>query len=314
MNKKTYKTLFFGTPDFAVPVLEELAAMPDIELSGVFTQPDKPVGRKQTLTPPPVKVCAEKNHLPVFQPDKVKTKEFEEQLQKLSPDVCIVVAYGKIIAKNVLPIPTHGWLNVHGSLLPKYRGASPIQAAILNGETKTGVTLMQIDAGLDTGPILATKKITIEPTDTFQTLHDKLSQLGAEIVKESLPTYLAGTIKPQAQNNNQASETKIISKEDGKIDWNRSATEIERQIRAYTPWPGAFCFWNGKRLKIISATLANGPSELQPGQTKITGSTLIVGCTNGNLALQTIQLEGKKPQSSGEFLKGYPEFKQTHLS
>ncbi len=314
MHNKKYKALFFGTPDFAVPILKILQTMPEILVRAVFTQPDKPVGRKQQLTPPPVKIFAEKNGLTVCQPEKIKTSEFQKQLKELTPDVCIVVAYGKIISKNLLSIPKYGWLNVHASLLPKYRGASPIQSAILNGDNKTGVTLMQINAGLDTGPWLAKKETAIDPADNFQTLHDKLSALGATLVRESLPKFLSGEIKPQPQDNSQATTTKIINKEDGRIDWTKPALQIERQIRAYTPWPGTYCFWNGKRLKIISATIAPDTITLQLGQTKSVHDAIIVGCANSNLQLQTIQLEGKKPLSISEFLKGHPEFKQTKLS
>ena len=329
MNNKTYKTLFFGTPDFAVPTLETLIAIPEVELLAVFTQPDKPVGRKQTLTPPPVKVTAQKNNIPVFQPEKLKTKEFEEQLKKISPDVCLVAAYGKIISSKLLDIPKHGWLNVHGSLLPKYRGASPIQGAILNGDEKTGVTLMKIDAGLDTGPIISQKSIDIEPSENFQTLHDKLSRLGAELIRKSLLNYLDGKLKPQQQNNNLATETKIIAKEDGRINWKQSATQIERQIRAYTPWPGTYCFWSRNtrneqkeltnshielRLKIIEAVVSSDTTILPPGQIKQTNDVITVGCGQGNLELKKIQLEGKRVQIILDFLKGHPEFGQTQLT
>jgi methionyl-tRNA formyltransferase len=329
MSNKTYKILFFGTPDFAVPILETLLTIPQIDLLAVFTQPDKPVGRKQQLTPPPVKIFAEKNSLVVFQPEKIKTNEFEKQLKELKPDVCIVVAYGKIISKNLLSIPKYGWLNVHASLLPKYRGASPIQSAILNGDDKTGVTLMQIDAGLDTGPLLAKKETAIDPADNFQTLHDKLSALGAELVRESLLKFLSGEIKPQLQDNGLATTTKIIHKEDGRIDWTKPAIQIERQIRAYTPWPGAYCFWPRnhrteqkeltnssieQRLKVIEAVVSPDNKKLPPGQTTFADNTVIVGCGQGNLQLKTIQLEGKKAQQLNDFLKGYPGFKQTQLS
>lgn len=313
MIPRRYKILFFGTPDFAVPVLETLFSLPEIELTGVFTQPDKPVGRKQALTPPPVKVTAREKGLKIWQPEKLKTKEIEEQLKSLSPDVCMVVAYGKIIPKNLLAIPKFGWLNVHGSLLPKYRGASPIQAAILHGDTKTGVTLMQIDHGLDTGNMIIKKEIKIESTDNFQSLHDKLSALGAEIIKDSLFDYLEGKLRPQPQDSALATETKIINKEDGQIDWKRPAVEIERQIRAYTPWPGAFCFWNNKRIIIINARMAESRDKLPAGQTKRIKDNLIVGCGSDNLELKVIQMEGKKSMAAADFLKGNPNFEKTQL-
>ena len=329
MKQKVYKALFFGTPDFSVPILETLTTIPYLKLQAVFTQPDKPVGRKQILTPPPVKVVAEKNNLSVFQPEKIKGDKFEKQLKNLSPDLIIVVAYGKIIPENLLKVPKYGWLNVHASLLPKYRGASPIQQAILSGEKQTGVTLMKIDAGLDTGPIIARKTVDIQPNDNFATLHNKLCRLGAELVKKSLLNYLKGKLKPQVQDSSQATTTKIIKKEDGRIDWTKPASYIERQIRSYTPWPGAFCFWsrNSKneqkeltnshteqRLKIIKAAVSEDTTSLLPGQTKITGGAVIVGCGQGNLELKKIQLEGKRPLFVVDFLKGYPEFEQTRLS
>ncbi|MFA5052167.1 MAG: methionyl-tRNA formyltransferase [Patescibacteria group bacterium] len=321
MSQKTYKTIFFGTPDFAVPVLSALADLRFIHLVSVVTQPDKPVGRKQTLTPPPVKAWSVKNNLPVWQPTSIKSNVFLEQFKSVTPDVCIVVAYGKIIPANLLDIPPHGWLNIHASLLPKYRGASPIQAAILNGEQETGVTLMKIDAGLDTGPSIAQEKVPLAPDENFATLHDRLSQLGTELIKRSLLPYLTGEIQPVPQDNAQASLTKIIDKTDGRIEWKKSAAEIDRQIRAYTPWPGAYCFWKPTtsnstelRLKILSAKLVDTGHRLLPGQTAVDNGHIIVGCGQGTLDLIEVQLEGKKPLPTGEFTKGYPGFKQTVLS
>lgn len=314
MNSKIYKTIFFGTPEFAVPVLKILATLPYLKIKAVVTQQDKPIGKKQIITPSPVKIMAEKNNIPVLQPKKIKTEEFEEKLRQLNPDVAIIVAYGKIIPKNLLNIPQHGWLNIHASLLPKYRGASPIQGAILNGEETTGVSLMKIDAGLDSGPVISQKRITIEQSDNSQTLHNKLSRLGAELAEKALLDYLEGKIKPQPQDNSKATETKIIKKEDGQIDWSKQAEFIERQIRAFTPWPGAFCFWNDKRLKIIEATIYQKSDQLLPGLTKEINSNIIAGCGKGNLELKTIQLEGKKRQPVSAFIKGYPKFGQTKLS
>lgn len=329
MNNISHKTLFFGTPAFAVPVLESLITLPNIKIQAVVTQPDKPVGRKQVLTPPAVKKAALQYGLPVWQAEKITTEEFEEQLKQWSPDIIMVAAYGKIIPKNLLSLPKYGWLNVHASHLPKYRGASPIQAAILNGDEETGVTLMKINAGLDTGPIIAQKAINIQPADDWQALHDKLSRLGAKLVTETLPDYLAGKLSAVPQDNSKASTTKIIRKEDGRIDWQKPAEAIDRQIRAYTPWPGAYCFWSGNtrseqkelsnsnielRLKIIEASVAKDNVQLTPGQTRQTNQTLLVGCGQGNLELKKIQMEAKNQQTITEFLKGYPEFNQTILA
>ncbi len=314
MKNKKYQLAFFGTPEFAVPALQALLTLPQISTIAVVTQPDKPVGKKQVLTPPPIKILADKNHLTVLQPDKINTDILATQLKSLRPDVCVVVAYGKIIPKKLLSIPPHGWLNVHASLLPKYRGASPIQAAILNGEQKTGVTLMQIDAGLDTGPIIKQAELAVSPVETSSTLHDKLSTLGAELLRQELDNFLKGKIHPRPQNHAQATLTKIIKKEDGKIDWHNPAEYIERQIRAYTPWPGAYCWWNNKRLKIIQAQVAKENKSQSPGEVFRHDSAASVACRKGSLQLQTLQLEGKKIQPITEFLKGYPAFISSTLT
>lgn len=328
LNKK-YQAIFFGTPEFAVPTLEKIMTLPYLDLRAVITQPDKPVGRQQTLTASPVKILAQKNNLNVLQPEKIKTESFETQLRQLNPEVIILVAYGKIIPTNLLALPKYGWLNLHASLLPKFRGASPIQFAILTGSKETGVTLMKMDESMDTGPIIAHEKIIMAPEETSQTLHNKLSRLSARVLEKNLLAYLDGKLKPKPQNNSQATYTKIIKKEDGKINWQKSAAEIERQIRAFIPWPGAWCFWPRnhrteqkeltnsaieQRLKIIQAKVSSDSVKLPPGQTKRTDNAIIVGCSHGNLELQIIQLEGKKQQNISDFLKGYPEFAGTQLS
>jgi len=328
MFNQKYSTIFFGTPEFAVPTLEKILTLPYLDLKAVVTQPDKPVGRQQVLTASPVKALAQKKKLPILQPEKIKTDEFETQIRQLKPDVIILVAYGKIIPKNLLAISKYGWLNLHASLLPKFRGASPIQFAILEGAKETGVTLMKMDEGMDTGPIIVQEKITMAPEETGQTLHDKLSRLSAEVLEKNLLAYLEGNLKPKTQDNSQATYTKIIQKTDGKIDWQKSASEIERQIRAFTPWPGTWCFWPRnqraeqkvltnsaieQRLKIIQAGVSPDSVKLPPGQTKKSGESIIVGCGQGNLELQIIQLEGRKPQKVSDFLKGYPEFGNTKL-
>lgn len=328
MFNQKYNTIFFGTPEFAVPTFEKIMTLPYLNLKAVVTQPDKPVGRQQVLTASPVKVSAQKNNQIVLQPAKIKTEEFEAQLKQLHPEVIILVAYGKIIPANLLAIPKYGWLNLHASLLPKFRGASPIQFAILAGDKQTGITLMKMDEGMDTGPIIAHGKTTIIPEETSQTLHNKLSRLSAEALEKYLPLYLNGKLQPEPQDNSQATYTKIIEKADGKIDWQKSATEIERQIRAFTPWPGAWCFWPRnhraeqkeltnsaveQRLKIIQAKVSSDSIKLPTGQTKKSGDSVIVGCGQGNLELQIIQLEGKKEMDASEFLKGYPEIGSTKL-
>lgn len=308
-----YKTIFFGTPDFAVPVLKTIITLPYLKLQAVVTQPDKPAGRKQILTSSPVKLVALENNISIHQPEKIKGTEFEQEFKKLDSDVVIIVAYGKIIPQNLLEIPKYGFLNIHASLLPKYRGASPIQNAILAGEKETGVTLMKIDQGLDTGPIISQKKLEIRPDDNFKTLHDKLSLRGADLIKETLLDYLEGRLSPTPQDNTKATTTETIKKEDGRIDWSKPAVKIERHIRAFNPWPGAFCFYNQKRLKIIEASLAKDQSKLNPGETKEINGLIIVGCEKNNLELKKVQLEGKIPQTVPEFIMGYPGFKHIIL-
>lgn len=314
MTKNKYSAIFFGTPDFAVPVLNSIIKLPFLNLKTVVTQPDKPVGRKQELTPPPVKKVALDNNISVLQPEKIKGEEFEKEVKKLKPDVAIIVAYGRIVPENLLAIPEFGFLNIHASLLPKFRGASPIQTAILEGEKETGVTLMKIDAGLDTGPVIFQKEINIDPDDNFETLHDKLAKLGAELLEQSLQDYLEGKIFPTTQNNYQATDSKIIKKEDGRIDWQKSARHIERQIRAFTPWPGAYCGCSNKRLKIIEAKVSDINAVLEPGQVSAEHQSIIIGCGQGNLEIVAVQLEGKKTQPIFEFIKGHPEFCNAQLN
>ncbi len=310
---KHYRAVFFGTPDFGVPVLHTLIAMSQIDVVAVVTQPDKPVGKKQTLSPPPIKIAAQQRQLPVLQPEKIKTKVFSSLLQQYKPDVCIVIAYGKIIPASLLQIPRHGWVNVHASLLPKHRGASPIQSTILSGDAVTGVTLMQIDSGLDTGPIIAQLEMPIAARETCATLHDALANQGAEIIKQYLLPYLNGDIKPSPQDNTRATLTRIISKTDGRIDWSCSAAYIDRHIRAYTPWPGAFTYWGAKRIRIIEVLPHTITSGLAPGQIKYTRDKLLVGCGTGACHITKLQLAGKKLLLPDEFIRGYPQFTSARL-
>ncbi|MDP2683755.1 MAG: methionyl-tRNA formyltransferase [bacterium] len=311
---KTYKTIFFGTPEFAVPVLECLLKLSFIDLLAVVTQPDKPVGKKQTITPPPVKTFALKNNLTVLQPASIKSSDFIKTLKKYQPDVVVIIAYGKIITKQLLEIPQYGWLNIHASLLPNYRGASPIQAAILAGDGETGVTLMKINQGLDTGPVISQLAIPIAKHDNAETLHDKLSQLGGKIVAKDLLNYLKGDLPPQNQTQSPTPVCKTIKKEDGQINWNNSAEKIERQIRAYTPWPGTYCYWNDKRLKIIEASVSQAKNSLSPGEVSLIDNKIVVGCGKNSLELKIIQLAGKKPMNIQSFIKGYPDFGEAKLT
>lgn len=302
-----------GTPDFAVPILNKLINS-EYKPIAVITEPDKKVGRKQILTPPPVKVLAEKHNIPVLQPEKIRDSKLE--IRDLKPDLIIIAAYGQIIPAEILNIPKYGCLNVHPSLLPKYRGSSPIQTAILNGDEKTGVTIMQVTEKMDAGPILANSEIQISKSDTTEELSKKLSKVGAQLLIETLPKYLSGEIKPQPQDDTQATYCQLIKKEDGHINWNKKADEIERMTRAFHPWPGTFTFWNSKLIKIfppINYQLST--INYRPGIIFLTSDKkLAIACKDGYLIVEKLQLEGKKTTSAKDFLNGHPNFIGSQLT
>ena len=296
--------VFCGTPHFAVPTLESLAAA-GFRVPLVVTQPDRPKGRGLELVASPVKQSALKLNLPITQPDRIKTNdEFRAQLTALKPDAIIVVGYGRIIPQWMLALPPLGNINLHASLLPKYRGAAPIQWAIANGEAVTGVTTMRIDAGLDTGDILLQQELAIKSDDTAETLAPPLASIGANLIIETLRALQAGTIHPRPQDNSQATLAPILKKEDGLIDFSRAATEIFNRMRGFQPWPGANTKFRGKNLQILKASPTNDaipPAELRsrPGQ-------LLVGCGhNTSLQLLEIQLEGKRRTTAQDFVHGY---------
>src|SRR6266567_4408531 len=239
------RIVFCGTPQFAVPTLKHLLAQPDFEIAGVITQPDRPRGRGQEFSFSPVKGVAKAAHLPVHQPEKIRAQEAQELLKELSPDCVVIIAYGQIIPAGLLSIPKHGWINLHASLLPKYRGAAPINWAIVNGETRTGVTTMRIDAGMDTGGILLQKPINISPGDTTASLATRLAEAGAPLMAETLRGVGAGTISAKPQDHAQATSAPMLKKDDGKIDWARPGHEVYNRMRAFTPWPGAFTTFRG---------------------------------------------------------------------
>ena len=301
-----------GTPEFSLPGLSALINGADFEIVGIFTQPDKPVGRKQILTAPPVKVLALKNKFPVFQPEKIKMAT--ENIRALAPDLIVVIAYGQIIPQNILDIPTYGCINVHASLLPKYRGAACLNAPILNGDQKTGVTIMKMEAGLDTGPILRQGEMELNGSETLADVHDSLAQLGAKLLPDTLRDWAVGKIEPQIQDENKASYVKTLSKGDAKIDWSKTATEIERHIRAYNPWPGTFCYdKNGKITKILEAMVApeaeknESPKQLI-GQVSFRNGQLTVACGQGSIIILKLQTEGGKALSTKNFLSGHQDF------
>ncbi|MBU1032373.1 MAG: methionyl-tRNA formyltransferase [Patescibacteria group bacterium] len=296
-----FKIIFLGTPDFAVPSLQALINDERFEVVSVITQPDKPVGRHSELVSPPVKICAEKHGIPVHQPEKLKS---DTGYRIPEADCFVVVAFGKILPQWFLDIPKHGVVNVHGSVLPRWRGASPIQAAIAAGDKKTGVTIMKMDALLDHGPILATKEIEIQDHDTGGTLRDKLSELGADTLPNALADFLNGRIEPVEQNHDLATTCKTLKRKEGKIDWNKSAEEIERLVRAYDPWPGTWFEFDGKRLKILRARVCAN-QNLKPGQRFLQNQMPCVACANDSaLGLVTVQPEGRPKMSGSDFLRG----------
>jgi len=307
-NKSNQKirVIFMGTPEFAILGLKELLAAPALEIVGVFTQTDKPVGRQQLLTSSPVKTLALKNNLPVFQPAKIRTEI--EIIKKLVPDLIVVIAYGQIIPAEILAIPTYGCINVHASLLPLYRGAAVLNAPILNGDSETGVTIMKMDTGLDTGPILRQAKIKLNGRETLTEVHDKLSSLGAGLLIPTLLDLIAGKIKPQPQDQSRATIVKTLKKEDGKIDWSKPAVEIERMIRAYNPWPGTYSAMGEKNLKIITvkSEILKGNNH-QPGEIFLDDNELAIQSGQDSLVILRLQAAGKKIMTAKEFLAGHQE-------
>jgi methionyl-tRNA formyltransferase len=313
------KIVFMGTAELSCASLEKLAGK--FCVIAVVTQPDKPKGRELKLQFSPVKILAEKLKLPVLQPAKARDEKFISELRDLKPDLIVVVAYGQILPQVILDLPKFGCVNVHTSLLPKYRGASPIQSAILNGETETGVTIMKMDAGLDTGEIISQARTPVLPEDNSQTLHDRLAQLGAELLVETIPDYVAGKIQSKAQPAEGASYAAKIKKEDGKIDWNEPAEKILNRLRAFTPWPGAFTFLRNAEHRSAGRAMIGVPKpqllkiwkaevvEKSGGAGEILSADkngIVVACGKNALRILELQREGGRRLSAQEFLAGNP--------
>jgi methionyl-tRNA formyltransferase len=300
-----------GTADLACPSLEALICAQDFCVRAVVTQPDKPKGRDLKVQPGPVKKIALAHNLPVLQPERAREETFVSQLRELAPDLIVVVAYGQILPQGILDIPRLGCLNVHTSLLPKYRGAAPIQWAIFNGDAETGVSIMKMDAGLDTGDIVNETRTPIACTDNAQTLHDRLAKLGADLLVRTLPDYIAGRVPTRPQPSEGASYARKISKEDGRIEWSRPAREMWNQIRAFTPWPGAFTYYgsdNGQSrlLKIWNAAVDGGLRTSRPGEILEAGKTgIVVACGEHALRILEVQLEGGRRMTVERFLAGH---------
>jgi methionyl-tRNA formyltransferase len=312
------RLLFCGTPSFAVPTLKHLLSRPEFNVLGVISQPDRPRGRGQQLSVSPVKDVALTAHLPVHQPEKIRAPEVQQLLEELAPDVIVIIAYGQIIPARLLAIPKHGWINLHASLLPKYRGAAPIHWAVANGETHTGLTTMRIDAGMDTGDILLRREIEIGPQDTSPELARRMSEAGAPLVEETLLGLEAGTIVPKPQNQGEATIAPMLKKEDGRIDWNSSAEEIYNRMRGFAPWPGAYTTFRGQTCHLWAepapevappaealanpsvAALRSVPGTLFGGK-----CDWFVSCGKGTvLRLQSVKLEGRKQVSVSAFANG----------
>jgi methionyl-tRNA formyltransferase len=298
------KIVFMGTPDFAVGALEALIDAGH-EITAVVTQPDKAKGRSNKLQFTPVKECAVKHGIPVFQPVKIKTAEAVEELKKYPADVYIVAAFGQILSQEILDIPRYGCLNIHASLLPRYRGASPIQHVIIDGEKKTGVTIMQMNAGLDTGDILYKKEVDIADDDTFETLHDKLMALGGEAITEALPLLERGELVPVKQDDSLSCYASLIDKKMGVMDFGRTAAELDRQVRGMNPWPGSYTYFGGKQLKIWSVKPSDTKTDAECGTVILVAKDYIeVAAKEGTLLIYELQLEGKKRMSTHDFLLG----------
>lgn len=314
------RVLFMGTPDFAVPSLRALVenAAPGrvwhagLDVVGVVTRPDKPAGRGRQVAVSPVKRLAQELGLPVLQPGPLRRPEALAQLRATRPDLIVVAAFGQILPPEVLALPRFGCLNVHASLLPRHRGASPIHAAILEGDAETGVSIMLMDEGLDTGPVLAQLATPIAPDETAGELFDRLAELGAQTLLGTLPLWIAGGITPEAQDARLATLTRPLAKEQGRLDWSQSAERLARQVRAFQPWPGAFTTWNGKRLQVLRARAAEMPAEAHaPGECFAVredgAERLYVSTGQGALALEVVQLEGRRALPIADVLRGHPD-------
>jgi methionyl-tRNA formyltransferase len=304
------RIVFIGTADFGVPSLEALLRSPEHQVVGVVTQPDRPAGRRHELTPSPIKTLAMKHHLPVFQPEKIRAQTALDEVRGLAPDLIVVVAYGQILPKELLAMPRLGCVNVHASLLPRWRGASPIQAALLAGDTETGVTTMLTDEGLDTGPMLLQERVSIGHDDNAATLHDKLAVIGAELLPKTVAGLADGTLKPTPQPATGVTYAPKIRKEDGLIDWSLPAAQLANRLRAFTPWPGFYTFLpepHGQRLLKIWAA-ENGEGEpMAPGtvvRADKDGISVVTG--DGALVIHELQIEGSRRMTAAEFLRGHP--------
>ncbi len=297
----TVRTVFMGSPEFARSILNGLIG--EYNLVGVVTQPDRPAGRGKLLTPPPVKLLAEEAGIPIMQPERLRRPEAFDTLAAWQPELIVVAAYGQILRQNVLGLARFGCINVHASLLPRWRGAAPIQAAILHGDEQTGVTIMKMDAGIDTGDMLAQRSITINPQDNAASLTDRLAEVGSDLLLQTLPSYLSGDLQAVAQNNDLATYAPMIKKEDGILDFSEPAEVLQRKVRAYNPWPGTTFVWEGQPVKVIQAGVSESTAFEIYQRGTINGLPAI-GTNQGALILEEVQPAGKKPMAGKVFLNG----------
>lgn len=314
MSGSSMRLIFMGTPDFAVPTLENLIRGPD-QVAAVITRPDRPKGRGRKLTPPPVKTVAQSHGLKVLQPTKIKTSEFAEELRRLTPDLIVVAAFGRILPPSLLNLPAHGCINVHGSLLPRHRGAAPIQWSIIAGDPEVGVTIMQMDEGLDTGDILLRKSIVPDPEETAGSLFPKIARLGSEALMDTLDMIREGGLAFIPQDHRLATQAPMLRKDDGLIDWNRPATELDCLIRGLDPWPTAFCLVDGKKLQLFHPEVVQQQSSLPPGTVvQADRRGLLVATAHRCLLIKEVRPEGKKRLTVGAFLNGHQLQPGTRLS
>jgi len=302
------QVVFMGSPDFALPALSILKE--NYKIAGVITQPNRAAGRGRELKPPPVKSLALELNLPVYQPEKLSDPDVIHQLQTWQPDLIVVAAYGQILRKDVLDLPQYGCLNIHASLLPRWRGAAPINAAILAGDAETGVTIMKMDAGLDTGPMLAKKSMRLKPDDTAGSVFQSLSKLGADLLIETLPDYVSGKITPESQTDQGATYAPMLKKEDGLLDFSHSAAELERRVRAMNPWPGAWFEWNGNILKVMRASISEIKGRNSGSRFTVNGRPAVM-CADSALILEEVQPAGKKIMDGKSFLSGAKTWKSS---
>jgi methionyl-tRNA formyltransferase len=301
--------IFMGTPAFAVPTL---AALVDggYDVVAVVTQPDAPAGRGKALRPPPVKKYAQSRGLTVLQPESLRPPYIVDQLSSLAPDVIVVAAYGQILRQSVLDLPRHGCINVHASLLPRWRGSSPVSAAIAAGDAVTGVTIMIMEAGLDSGPMLTQREEFVRPDDTTGSLSERLARIGADLLVETLPSWIKNELAPIRQDESRVTFAGRLQKDQGRIDWSHSAARIERHVRAMTPWPSAFTTWQGKQLKILRTEVGwtEQPGKLPNGMVTVDRNHVCVQCGEGVLRLLEVQLEGKRAIGGDDFARGHSAF------